>query len=597
MFVDTKNIIQSNNYSYEQHSVDKSGKVDEIVATTANKNNTSSEGNQHPLNPTTVRALEAANLPVNEKNIELVESMMREGLNIDKESVQNMYRALIKYPKIDSMVLVSMKALGMEINDATIRQLESYVNQNHQITHGLQAVSDAMWQASLDLFDSGTSQNMQSSLLLLGEMMQGTSVHGDIVHFVSTAGELMALIDEVSGEELSNSRLMLEGNNQSTSEFVQNTELNVVEASQSNDVQKNNLLFMEKVQELMKNFIPEQDQGALEQKLAEINSNKGLLKEMQKLECILLGIQTAEEMSVENQNARSHDILLMNALGKGQESQIHVGLNPQLSVGNNVEKLVADIHNFIEAEGLNINKDIKNGMLNTEKIGMLQEHIKDFVKHVLFDNKEFMWQVKDAFSQSILLNPEDIADSKKVLEMYENLNHKLGQMAKIVSDAGINQNQVVQPLMYMQENVQFMNQLNQVFQYVQLPLRMYEKDVCGELCVYTNKKHLAQADGNLSAFLHLDMEFLGPVDAYVNLQNGDFVSTNFYLQDDEMLDFINEHIYLLDERLEKKGYKVNTKTSVREHEEETSVVEHMLNHKSVDVKSKLLSVTSFDTLI
>ena len=597
MFVDTKNIIQSNNYSYEQHSVDKSGKVDEIVATTANKNNTSSEGNQHPLNPTTVRALEAANLPVNEKNIELVESMMREGLNIDKESVQNMYRALIKYPKIDSIVLVSMKALGMEINDATIRQLESYVNQNHQITHGLQAVSDAMWQASLDLFDSGTSQNMQSSLLLLGEMMQGTSVHGDIVHFVSTAGELMALIDEVSGEELSNSRLMLEGNNQSTSEFVQNTELNVVEASQSNDVQKNNLLFMEKVQELMKNFIPEQDQGALEQKLAEINSNKGLLKEMQKLECILLGIQTAEEMSVENQNARSHDILLMNALGKGQESQIHVGLNPQLSVGNNVEKLVADIHNFIEAEGLNINKDIKNGMLNTEKIGMLQEHIKDFVKHVLFDNKEFMWQVKDAFSQSILLNPEDIADSKKVLEMYENLNHKLGQMAKIVSDAGINQNQVVQPLMYMQENVQFMNQLNQVFQYVQLPLRMYEKDVCGELCVYTNKKHLAQADGNLSAFLHLDMEFLGPVDAYVNLQNGDFVSTNFYLQDDEMLDFINEHIYLLDERLEKKGYKVNTKTSVREHEEETSVVEHMLNHKSVDVKSKLLSVTSFDTLI
>ena len=508
-----------------------------------------------------------------------------------------MYRALIKYPKIDSIVLVSMKALGMEINDATIRQLESYVNQNHQITHGLQAVSDAMWQASLDLFDSGTSQNMQSSLLLLGEMMQGTSVHGDIVHFVSTAGELMALIDEVSGEELSNSRLMLEGNNQSTSEFVQNTELNVVEASQSNDVQKNNLLFMEKVQELMKNFIPEQDQGALEQKLAEINSNKGLLKEMQKLECILLGIQTAEEMSVENQNARSHDILLMNALGKGQESQIHVGLNPQLSVGNNVEKLVADIHNFIEAEGLNINKDIKNGMLNTEKIGMLQEHIKDFVKHVLFDNKEFMWQVKDAFSQSILLNPEDIADSKKVLEMYENLNHKLGQMAKIVSDAGINQNQVVQPLMYMQENVQFMNQLNQVFQYVQLPLRMYEKDVCGELCVYTNKKHLAQADGNLSAFLHLDMEFLGPVDAYVNLQNGDFVSTNFYLQDDEMLDFINEHIYLLDERLEKKGYKVNTKTSVREHEEETSVVEHMLNHKSVDVKSKLLSVTSFDTLI
>ena len=597
MFVDTKNIIQTNNYSYEQFSVDKSGKVDEITSATAYKNNASSEGNQNQLNPTTVRALEAANLPVNEKNIELVESMMREGLNIDKDSIQNMYRTLLKYPQLDSMVLISMRALGMEVNDATIRQLESYMNQNHQITQGLQTVSDAMWQASLDLFDSGTSQNMQSSLMLLGEMMQGTSVPGDIVHFVSTAGELMALIDALPEQEAGNSQMLQGSNPEMIGEEMQNVELTGANSQQSSEVQRNNLLFMEKVQDLMKNFIPEQDQNALDQKLAEINSNKGLLREMQKLECILLGIQNAEEMSVENQNARSHDILLMNALGKGQENQIQTGLQPQLSLGNNVETLVADIHNFLEAEGLYRNQEIINGTLNPEKIGLLQEHIKDFVKHVLFENKEFMWQVKDAFSQSILLNPEDVADPKKVMDLYNNLNQKLGQMAKILSDAGMNQNQVAQPLVHMQENVQFMNQLNQVFQYVQIPLRMFEKDVCGELCVYTNKKHLAQAEGNLSAFLHLDMEFLGPVDAYVNLQNGDFVSTNFYLQDDEMLDFINEHIHLLDERLEKKGYKVSTKTSIREQGEETSVVQQMLDHKSVDVKTKLLSVTSFDTLI
>ena len=101
----------------------------------------------------------------------------------------------------------------------------------------------------------------------------------------------------------------------------------------------------------------------------------------------------------------------------------------------------------------------------------------------------------------------------------------------------------------------------------------------------------------MSAFLHLDMEYIGPVDVYVNLQKGNYVSTNFYLQDEGMLDFINEHIHMLDERLEQKGYKVSTKTSVREQEEETSVINHMLNHKSLDVKTKLLSVNSFDTLI
>lgn len=582
MFLDTKNSVQSNNYSYEQYHVDRGTKVDEVTPTTGEKNNNSSDGNQQKLNPTTVRALEAANLPVNDKNIELVESMMREGMNIDKDSIQNMYRTLLKYPQLDTMLLISMKALDIEINDATMRQLESYTNQNHHITQGLQTVSDAMWQASLDLFESGTSQNMQSSLVLLGEMMQGIDLPEETINFVKTAGELMAIIEQLSGQE-------------QVSGQVASNNVGV-------NAPNNSLLLMEKVQELIKSFVPAGDQTALEQKLAEINSNKGLLREMQKLECILLGIHNSDELSVENQNARSHDILLMNALGKDQESHLQTTASqtisqPQLLIGKNVEKLVADIKAFFEPDAENMNKEVPNSLVDASKIGVLQEQIKTFVKQALFDNQELMWQVKDQFSQSILLNPEDVADARKVMELYDTLNQKLGQMAKILADAGITQSETVQPLMHMQENIQFINQLNQVFQYVQIPLRMFEKDVCGELCVYTNKKHLAQSDGSLSAFLHLDMEFMGPVDVYVSLQKGNYVSTNFYLQDEEMLDFINEHIHILDERLEQKGYNVSIKTSVREQEEESSVINQMLNHKSLDVKTKLFSVNSFDTLI
>lgn len=582
MFLDTKNSVQSNNYSYEQYHVDRGTKVDEVTPTTGEKNNNSSDGNQQKLNPTTVRALEAANLPVNDKNIELVESMMREGMNIDKDSIQNMYRTLLKYPQLDTMLLISMKALDIEINDATMRQLESYTNQNHHITQGLQTVSDAMWQASLDLFESGTSQNMQSSLVLLGEMMQGIDLPEETINFVKTAGELMAIIEQLSGQE-------------QVSGQVASNNVGV-------NAPNNSLLLMEKVQELIKSFVPAGDQTALEQKLAEINSNKGLLREMQKLECILLGIHNSDELSVENQNARSHDILLMNALGKDQESHLQTTASqtisqPQLLIGKNVEKLVADIKAFFEPDAENMNKEVPNSLVDASKIGVLQEQIKTFVKQALFDNQELMWQVKDQFSQSILLNPEDVADARKVMELYDTLNQKLGQMAKILADAGMTQSETVQPLMHMQENIQFINQLNQVFQYVQIPLRMFEKDVCGELCVYTNKKHLAQSDGSLSAFLHLDMEFMGPVDVYVSLQKGNYVSTNFYLQDEEMLDFINEHIHILDERLEQKGYNVSIKTSVREQEEESSVINQMLNHKSLDVKTKLFSVNSFDTLI
>lgn len=626
MYLDFKNSVQSTNYSYEQVPAEKSVKVDEIAPSTADTNNNSSSGNQKALNPTTVRALEAANLPVNEKNIELVESMMREGLKIDKESIQNMYRMLLKYPQLDSSTLIHLKALDIPINDATIHQLESYKNQNHQITQGLQAVSDGIWKACLDLFETGTSRNMQNSLLLLGEMMQGTDVPEKTVNFVTTAAELMAIMENLQGQADNKTtgdsgNLTLAGDMVNSGvashvgEGMKNGDMApAVDASDGNDairmdtvmqqgkgVQENKLLFLEKVQELIKIFLPSEDPLILEQKLAEINSNRGLLQEMQRLESILLGIPIADELLIQNQNARNHDALLMNVLGYGQEGQLQLTsqqiTEPQMPMDNQMEQLVKDIKAFLETEVGSGKQNVQAYAMGVNEISGIENHIKDLVKLVLFDNKELMWHVKDKFSQSILLNPEDVADQKKVLELYDNLNQKLNQMGKILADAGLTQSQTAQPLMHMQENIQFINQLNQVFQYVQIPLRMFEKDVCGELCVYTNKKHLAQSDGNLSAFLHLDMEFMGPVDVYVSLQKGNFVSTNFYLKDDETLDFINEHIHMLDERLERKGYNVRTKLSVREEEGENSVLDHMLNHKSVDVRTKLLSVNSFDTLI
>lgn len=618
MYFDLKNSVQSNSYSYEQISVDRSVKTDETTPSTGDTQNNSSNGNPITQNPTTVRALEAANLPINEKNIELVESMMREGLNIDKDSIQNMYRMLLKYPQIESSVLVTLKALDMEINDATIRQLESYANQNHQITEGLQIVSDGMWDMALDLFESGDNKSMQNALLLAGELLQGTDMPEKTIHFVKTAEELLALIDTFSeqGKEVHGGAVQGEA---VQGEAVQREEVpgKVIQtAGGSGEIPKeqgfahnpvnveekgfvdgladsDRVLFMEKLHELTNHVIPAEERSALEQKLAEINANRALLREMQKLECILLGIQDTDELLIQNQNARNHDILLMNALGKGQENQPQLVsqtiLNPQM--------LLENINAFFEMDGEMGGKDIPGFILDEEKLDGLQGQIKDFVKQAFFENKELMWQVKEQFSKQLLLKPEDVAQPKKVMELYENLSQKLNQMGKILSDIGMSHSQVAQPVVQMQENIQFMNQLNQVFQYVQIPLRMFEKDVCGELCVYTNKKHLAEADGNLSAFLHLDMDYMGPVDVYVSLKKGQHVSTNFYLQDEETLDFINAHISMLDERLKQKGYQVSTKAGIREQEEDTSVFNQMMNHKSLDVRTKLFSVNSFDTLI
>ena len=104
----------------------------------------------------------------------------------------------------------------------------------------------------------------------------------------------------------------------------------------------------------------------------------------------------------------------------------------------------------------------------------------------------------------------------------------------------------------------FMNQLNEFVNYVQFPLRMAGEDANGELYVYTNRKSLANNDGNFSALLHLDMEHLGPMDVYVTMRDYTKVNTNFYLQTEELLDFIESHIDELTQRLTEKGYDTST---------------------------------------
>jgi len=72
------------------------------------------------------------------------------------------------------------------------------------------------------------------------------------------------------------------------------------------------------------------------------------------------------------------------------------------------------------------------------------------------------------------------------------------------------------------------------------------------------------------------------VDVYVQMKDAN-VSTRFYLQDDEMLDFINDHIHILTERLEKRGYHMTCQMTVREGtdtEDKNVVLQELLNENS-----------------
>ena len=123
----------------------------------------------------------------------------------------------------------------------------------------------------------------------------------------------------------------------------------------------------------------------------------------------------------------------------------------------------------------------------------------------------------------------------------------------------------------------------------QLPLDLSTQNAHGDLYVYANKKNLASKEGNVSALLHLEMDHLGTMDIHVALKSGTKVNTHFYLEKEEIIDFVEKNIYKLNERLEKRGYSMETQVSTKE--KEGGFLTNLLNKEK---SSTIVQQYSFD---
>lgn len=180
--------------------------------------------------------------------------------------------------------------------------------------------------------------------------------------------------------------------------------------------------------------------------------------------------------------------------------------------------------------------------------------------------------IKDVLQQNWTMEPGEVASKEAVDEFFEQLRAQTGKLSDLAANTLGKESALAQSTNQLTQNVDFLNQLNQTFTYVQIPLKMSGQNANGDLYVYTNKKNLAAKDGNVSAFLHLDMDHLGSVDVYVTMEKQK-VSTNFKVQDDATLDLIEANIDLLNARLEKRGYHL--KSTVEMQKEEVAVVKEM----------------------
>lgn len=464
-------------------------------------------------NPILTNALTEGTVPVTERNLAMVDAMMKEQMPIDKQSLLNMARIANMNPGVDITTVINMTKLGIPVSPEMAAQFENYMTDEHAI---LQEMDQAMNELA-DLAGSSDltpDQAVQMNHKILSILLPEQTAIGALVNTegqIETGGQTTAEGQIVTGGQITAEGQILTDGRLGAEEQTVNGEQTTT-AGQAIQEGTGGQAIGEVLSDQQFSSL-----GRLLQNIPSLVESTKLFPEAMEQDIF---IDTLEDESVA-QNLMTEDAAWKVADGK-------TALDKNLTVSDFLRTV---------------------SQILSENNGAASQSIQK-----LFGSDAYKSLLRNVMEQQWLIQPEALKQEKKISQLYEKLEQQMRQVEDALKEAGVTKNSFPETAAEVRGNIEFMNQLNQAYTYVQVPLKMSGQNANGELYVYTNKKNLRDPDAELSAFLHLDLEHLGSTDVSVKMQHRN-VKTNFYMADDASYDLVEKYLPVLEQKLKDKGYQ------------------------------------------
>ena len=492
-------------------------------------------------NPILLNALSAAQVPATDRTLVMVDTMMQEQMSIGRQSILDMAKLVGANPDANVQTIVQMTKLGLPVTEEMAAQFENYLSDRQALVGEMDLAAGHMMEL---LSDEALSPETAFSLYgkMLDIFMPGEEA--------ADAGVTAAAGQESSAAE-AGAGAMAEAVGQENAATVSEAEAGAPTAAEQGTAAASAVAEEAGAASTAETA----GQGAA----TEAETGVGVTAE-------LTYGRTAETPGTVGELLSKEQI---EHLGKMLRNIPALIGNEEIFAGGEQEEVFVDtlseegpeVAKLMAQEEAAQEQPVLNEKLTAEqflqKLGRALAQNGGFGfagMQKLFAGKEFQTIFRSVIEKQWLLQPEELKQEHKVSGLYERLEQQLSQMEEAVRATGSTQNTFLQTASQVHGNLEFMNQMNQIYHYVQLPLKMSGQNANGELYVYANRKNLRDPDAELTAFLHLDMEQLGSTDVSVRMQNRS-VRTNFYLEDDASYDLVEKHLEVLNKRLKSKGYQ------------------------------------------
>ncbi len=517
-------------------------------------------------NPTLLKALDMANLATSERTINMVNSMMQNSMSISPENLVAMNRAMINNPGVDITTLVTMAKHEMALTPENVSMFQNYASDRAVLSNNFEVISD-----------------------MLPELMASDELSAsDVISINNSIKEIFIADENVNvgvGQETA-SAVNAEGQAVNPETQVNPSQQSEVNTLPKDALQEDVLITNDKLADVLNaSNDPKVPNPATQANNIEITNTLE--------ENVSINTKTEANQQIINEKAVAEFETGANVLNNIASEKQVISFNTLL---NNLPDFPKD-NNLVFAENGTLKADADVNQLFREISDYLNNH-PDIPKETLNDivkNPLYRGLLKNIISNSFALEPKDVTKPGEISKLYERVLKQTEALERLVSsfnnkasDSIKNQTNEIK------QNINFMNSANEMYNFVQIPLKMYNQNTDSMLYVRQNKKSSYEAGEEITAFLHFDMEYLGPTDVFISLKEAN-VGCKWNLASEQSMKLIEDNLDILTERLAKKGFNVSSEVVCGE--PKTSFVEDFLGEVPVDVNDKTEGIVhrySFD---
>lgn len=513
-------------------------------------------------NPTLLKALDMANIAATERTINMVNSMMQNSLSISPESLAAMNRAMINNPGVDPQTLVTMSKYGMEMTPENVNMFQNYANDKALIIDNFDTISEML------------PELMSSKELSASDVISiNNSIREIFIPEVAVSEEAVVASEQSNSQAGQTPVVDTVVTNEANTNQSNNIEVNPQSAAQVKDAVINNA--QDEVIDIV-NQNPNSEQAAKAQ---------GIVPESEILTNSKVDIN---QQVIINENEASNQVLNSFA-GEKQITSFNTLLNslPDFPK-DNLQIFSEDGSLRADADINQVFKEITDYFNNHPDIP--KETLNDIIREPLYNGI-----LKNIIANSFAMEPKDITKPGEISKLYERVLKQTEALERLMASfSGKAAETIKNQTAEIRQNINFMNSANEMYNFVQIPLKMYNQNTDSMLYVRQNKKSSYEAGEEITAFLHFDMEHLGSTDVFIRLKENN-VGCKWNLASEESMKLIEDNLDILTARLEAKGFSV--KSEVTCGEPKTSFVEDFLGAPPVSTEDRsegLVHRYSFD---